>query len=218
MLCGIYELALPGVCVSCSGKMESLSGFICERCISKIKAFGGRKIIFKDSPGLGQAVYIYPYRQLHGLDIGNTVRVLKYSGYQSLAREIASIVVDVLQDYPQYFEVDGIVPVPLHPVRKRYRGFNQCDLIANEIAGSMGIESIPLLHKNRNTLPQVELSPSEREFNVLDVYTVPDKIDPAGKSYIIFDDQITTGATIKNAAKALITGGADFVLGLSVTH
>jgi len=217
-LLGIYDLILPGVCVSCNGKMESLTGFICAQCSVKIKSFGGRKIIFRDSPGIGQAVYTYPYKPLNGLDMGNAVRVLKYSGYQTLAREIASIMVDVLQDYPQYFEVDGIVSMPLHPVRERHRGFNQCDLIAKEIARALGIELVTLLTKKRNTVPQVELSPEEREFNALDAYTVSGKIDPTGKSYIIFDDQITTGATIKNAAKALINSGATYILGLSVTH
>ena len=215
---GLYSLILPRVCTTCSGRVESVSGFICDKCVERIRRFGGRKIIFEDSAGLGQAVHLYPYRQLNGVDAGNAVRVLKYSGYQALAKEIAEIICDVLEDYPQYFEAVGIVPVPLHPVRKRQRGFNQCDLISQEIAGALEIDYLPILEKRKNTPPQVELSPSERELNVKDVYEVNTESSLSGKSLIIFDDQISTGATIKNAAKALASAGADYVLGLSVTH
>jgi len=108
-------------------------------------------------------------------------------------------------------ECSGIIPVPLHPTKKRERGYNQSEFIA---AGLSRITGFPVyathLRRVRFTLSQTRLSAVERRLNVADAFEVPYRFYPAvnGKRFLLVDDVITTGATTAAAAKALVSAGA----------
>lgn len=198
--------------------MDRLSGFICGTCLGRIEAVGGRRLIFRQRPGLSQVLYLYSYESWNGIEMGNVIRTLKYSGYQSIAGDLASLCARVMVDYPFYCEADAIAPIPLHPVRQRERGFNQAALMAEKISRELNLPFINPLRRRKNTAPQVELSTTDRELNVKGIFSVKRGISLKGMTVILFDDQVTTGATMENAALAMIEAGAELVLGLSITH
>ena len=101
---------------------------------------------------------------------------------------------------------DLLVPVPLHPRRLRWRGFNQALLLAQTFPQTRIARDI--LVRRRPTLPQVKLSPEERQTNVKGAFAVPDPATVQGKSIILLDDVYTTGATVKECARALRRAGA----------
>ena len=105
-----------------------------------------------------------------------------------------------------------IVPVPLHPQRLRWRGFNQSLILSRAIGYAQQIEVDPfLLQRLRPTVPQTQLNESERRANVRGAFAVeaPEWLD--GKRVLLVDDVYTSGATVEECAKALRRGGAAVV-------
>lgn len=116
---------------------------------------------------------------------------------------------------PLLGDTDLIVPVPLHRWRLLHRGFNQAALLASGLAEASGIETVPdLLRRHRATLSQQGLGERERwanvtarAFNVGPGYE--DRL--AGKTVLLVDDVLTTGATLAACALALRQHGAGTV-------
>lgn len=106
---------------------------------------------------------------------------------------------------------DVIVPVPLAPLRLLSRRFNQAQIIAAEVGRLSGKPLLPLaLRRTRATAHQIGLTRRERERNVAGAFAVAPESIPqiAGKSILLIDDVITTGATVSAATKALKKAGA----------
>jgi ComF family protein len=218
ILTEFYQSILPGVCITCLGKIERMSGFICRHCTHKIENYGARSLIFRDKPALSQLLYLYPYEPCNNIDLGNAVRKLKYEGYQALASELASIGFKALKKDPFYSLANAVAPIPLHPARFRQRGFNQAELIARGLAEGLGLIYITPLRRIKNTSAQVELTGADRELNIKGAFSLKSGISIKGLTIIMVDDQVTTGATMNSAASALINAGAQRVLGFSITH
>ncbi len=111
---------------------------------------------------------------------------------------------------------DLLVPVPLHSRRLRWRGFNQAILLARTFSDlPLGLDT---LVRRRPTLPQVKLSPRERQTNVKGAFAVPDPAAIQDKSVLLVDDVYTTGATVKECARALRRAGVARVEVLTVAR
>jgi len=119
-----------------------------------------------------------------------------------------------------------LIPVPLHASRKRERGFNQAELLAlglsrklakGSAAGGPRVET-HCLHRTRPTTPQTGLSLQARRENVRNVFAAdkPERIQ--GRTVVLVDDVMTTGATLSACAAALKKAGARTVLGLTLAR
>lgn len=113
----------------------------------------------------------------------------------------------LLQTNPEGFDL--ITWVPISPLRKLTRGFDQDELLARIIARELGIPCGRVLKKVRNNPPQSGLSGySQRRANVLGVYRLAGEEIVAGKRILLVDDILTTGATASECARMLLTAGA----------
>ncbi len=104
-------------------------------------------------------------------------------------------------------EFDYVIPIPLHWTRYAYRGFNQAEVIASVIAQKSNKPLAMLLKRNRRTLFQSQLSLEERLQNVNNVFDLKNQIsqnDYRDKHLLLIDDLMTSGATLKIAAKKLL--------------
>jgi ComF family protein len=116
---------------------------------------------------------------------------------------------DVLSD------ADVAVPVPLHPSRRRERGFNQ----AEDLARHVGLPIVAALRRARRTLPQADLPESKRHGNVKNAFA-PGKdgrLIP-GLIVVLIDDVSTTGATLDACARVLKECGAREVRALTAAR
>lgn len=105
-------------------------------------------------------------------------------------------------------QYDVLLPVPIHPKRKRQRGYNQSELIAKEVAQTLSIQFInDVLIKTIHTQPQSLLNKKKRKQNVQGVYKVENKHKIKEKSVAILDDIYTTGSTTKECKKVLLQAG-----------
>lgn len=114
--------------------------------------------------------------------------------------------------FPNYWEskmIDLLIPVPLHKGRLRKRGFNQSLLLVKELSYRLGIPyQERILRKIRPTTPQVNLSGRERERAVKGVFKIFKGKELKGKAILLVDDVYTTGTTVNECSKVLMSEGA----------
>lgn len=106
--------------------------------------------------------------------------------------------------------INLVVPVPLHPIRLRERGYNQSLLLAREIARNISAPCRQLLKREKNTLIQAGLGRDARRQNVKGAFRLCGEV-AAGTCILLVDDIMTTGATVGEAAMLLKKGGASAV-------
>jgi len=150
------------------------------------------------------------------------VHSLKYYGNKSLAEYLGRIAANELKNDGFYASVDTIVPVPLHPVKKRQRGYNQSEFIARGIASvyNCRIDNTSI-RRNIYTKSQTRKTTYERHINVENIFEVTDYEALAGHHILLVDDVITTGATTSACIDALIAAAPEIqisVFSLSITR
>lgn len=148
------------------------------------------------------------------------ILLYKYRSFQVLGKDLAHFVYRTLSGEQKiWWEVDAIIPVPLHPKRKKKRGFNQAQIIAKELAKLKGIELVEgRLVKIKNVPPQTFLEVGERDRNVSGAFRVVDGDKIEGKVVLLVDDVYTTGATIRECGSVLRDAGAKEVRALTIAQ
>jgi ComF family protein len=144
---------------------------------------------------------------------------MKYGARPSLARFFGEVMLREFERVLGDMEVDGIIPIPLHPRRLRQRGFNQAALMAKRIGRRLGIQvEERAFARTRWTEPQVGLSRARREVNVRGAFKVrqPEKIQD--RQWLLVDDVYTTGSTLREAARTLKKAGAATVQVLTLAR
>jgi ComF family protein len=111
-----------------------------------------------------------------------------------------------------------VTPVPLHPVRLRQRGYNQAEVLANELGKRTGLNVVKgILERRHDTAPQaLTTSAASRRKNVQAAFRCPPQTKLKGQHILLIDDVVTSGATLNACAKALLAAGAADVRGLTV--
>ena len=112
-----------------------------------------------------------------------------------------------------------IVPVPLAPNRVRWRGFNQAETLASELAKiwQLNVET-SCLKRTRETKAQAELSQNQRRENIKNAFTCEKPAPIKNKSIFLVDDVVTTGATMNECARVLSKNGAQKIIGISIAR
>lgn len=135
------------------------------------------------------------------------IHALKYRDKRNAAYTIAAMIQEVIGSNNMSFDL--IVPVPIHRRKLQKRGYNQSELIARELSNIMNIPHLNAIDRIRNTPSQVLFNGDGRWYNVKDAFRCNANLK--GKSILLVDDVITTGATICNCAGVLKRAGASNV-------
>jgi ComF family protein len=136
---------------------------------------------------------------------------LKYQGWWGMADTMADLMARTRRDVLAGLRGPVLVPVPLAPSRLRERGYNQCVHLARALGQRVGVAvRDDLLARARATVSQTQLTPAERRANVHHAFVVPAQRAAAvrGRSVVLVDDVLTTGATLNACAEALLEQGA----------
>ena len=140
-----------------------------------------------------------------GSRIRNLIHNFKYKGIKEIGYELGRIYGLSLKSSGFTSDIDLIIPVPLHPTKKRIRGFNQSEIISSGLAEVTGLPfNMDSLIRTTGTATQTMRSRYDRWTNVEGIFQVKEPEEITGMHILLLDDVITTGSTIESCATELL--------------
>lgn len=139
------------------------------------------------------------------------LHLIKYKNYPELGEEMGRLYGLSLMQEGYSSEWDLIVPVPLHPLKQKRRGYNQSEKFAKGLAKSLQIDAKEVLERRKFTETQTNKSRLQRLENVDEVFDLTQGEPINGLRILLVDDVITTGATLCACANVLLANGAKHV-------
>lgn len=136
---------------------------------------------------------------------------LKNHGFRPQVQGFAAEMAEVVRREYGGIGFHAMTAVPLHSTDRRRKGFNHSELLARELATMLQVPYVPLLEKLYATKPQKSLTAHQRSGNLLGAFEVNDPTLLPGRTLLLVDDVITTGATLDECAKMLKIYGAEAV-------
>lgn len=189
------------LCTNCNDHLPRLTTQRCPQCALPTPNAEVCGACMKHAPYFDATAAIWQY----DFPIDRMIQSLKYSRRLASAdffgAELALLAV------PLVTPPDFILPVPLSAQRLQQRGFNQSIEIARPLARQLGIPlELKNIHRQRDTTPQTTLPWKERAKNIRHAFEC--RIDLTGKTVLVVDDVMTTGATLNELARTLKAHGA----------
>ena len=193
----LLDFLFPPRCYGC----HHSGSYFCSACLKKLTPLSldpfpppplaGRLSLFKYNTGVRLCLVDF-----------------KYQFVSHLSLQLSDIIChQLIVNFPNLLsfwqdEQFCLVPIPLHPFRQNWRGFNQSHLLGQLISATLGFHFCPqVLTRSRLHPPQVKLSPRHRIKNPQNTFQLTTQ--PPSANIILFDDVYTTGATIRSAACTL---------------
>jgi len=219
----LVELIFPSSCVGCG----DFGPLLCNICLNKIGESQNTCIFCDDKTLHGRTCYqcqtinslagVVSVGKYQNVILRNAVHALKFSGVKEIAEPLGDMLIkSILQALSSYLSEFTLVPLPLHSIRKRERGFNQAELLTQKIAEKLLLPYQEILIRTRATKPQAKIdhkTENLRKENVAKAFAINPVVTHIPEKIIIIDDVATSGATLEEAAKTLHNAGAKEVWG-----
>ena len=207
------SLAFPHYCPACGEEWLSGEGYICPECWSKLPA-PSRGLWYLDEMLRYRVSVAFKYDML----TREIVHHMKFYNRTDIAPKLGFYAAERLKSRLKSFVNPTVVPIPLHPVRTRERGYDQILYIARGFAERLGWRIEPnLIRRVRNTRPQSQLSDNERLVNLIDAFApVEESRLPIENKVVLIDDVIHTGATARGCVEVLSRMGVEDVVVVAV--
>ena len=207
------------LCWNCLAEIPFIQPPFCSRCGDPVA--GRVDHAYVCALCAGRVVHFDRARSVARYDgaVGQAVRELKYHKAVWVAPDLADLLEAGVRAHYDVGAIDAVAFVPLHPMRRRERGFNQAEILAAHLARRI---HKPLLRRVvarvRFTPTQTKLTLSARADNVKNAFAPRSTRWLQGRRILLVDDVMTTGATVNACAEALKTGGAAEVWVMTVAR
>lgn len=199
------------MCPACLKAIRPIQGETCGICSENLPANSPTtdcQACSEEAPNFTQAV---AYGSYDG-ELRDLIHLLKYDGVLPAAGVLGTMLSQALAKLPADLQSAVVVPVPLHSSKRRQRGFNQAELIANAALKKMrssGFElAADVLERRRKTASQIGLTRPQRNQNIRGAFHVAHLIPISGRPVLLVDDVMTTGTTASECARVLLKAGA----------
>lgn len=232
----LSSILVPAPCRVCGEALTEASAIpICSKCLSSFQRITEPMCQVCGHPFVSPAAMQTPRpmcrlcrKSLYAFDRARSFAVysdalfeaiilMKYEEVTRLGQWFADRLTELDDFGSEAWRPDVIVPVPLHPERRRERGYNQAELVASPLAHRLRVPLKPgLLVRTKSRPPQLLLSRNQRWTSVRGAYATPMGRRVDNVRILLVDDVLTTGATLDSCARALKKSGAASVLALTV--
>ena len=207
------NILFPQFCLNC----QKEGSYLCQDCQALLEMSNKHQIF--PNQILDDLYWVCNYNNFL---IKKLIKRFKYEPLiKDLSQTFASLIVTHLQliDKKPDFSKFNIIPVPLHKKRLKWRGFNQAEELAKEIALSL---NNPLILNNlirlKNNSSQVNISAKKRKENVKNIFSCQKPEEIKDNKILLIDDVYTTGSTMEECARALKKNGAKEVIGVVIAR
>lgn len=152
--------------------------------------------------------------------VAKLIIVGKYYSVSSIYKTFARLMCQSLPFTPKDLAGENflLTPTPLHWMRKKWRGFNQSEVLCEELSKHLQLNILSCLERTKFTRTQKNLKREERLKNMEAAFKLKADTHISGQNFILVDDVVTTGSTMLEAAKILKTNGAAKVWCLAVAR
>ena len=192
-----FSIIAPPRCPGCGGTLDGVLEY-CTKCMEfEKRPWDGAFALF-NLRGAGQRL----------------VYAFKFYGRPELARPFADLARELIEN--ENLDIDMIIPVPLHWSRCFTRGYNQSALFCEELARLTKIKFQPALRRIKRTRQQARLDRDQRRKNLSGAFVLKAGVDLSGKTILLVDDVMTTGATLSAATKAFENSGVKAIYTLVI--
>ena len=201
-------------CKSCLTKLQFVEKPRCKKCGKSLGLASKQKLCADCENGKhrfdrGRVLFEYG-------DVAPAIYRFKYKNRREYAGAFARKVYERLGEEIVQWEAEALIPVPLHKSRRRTRGYNQAELLAEELGRLLQIPVYNnLVVRCRKTAPQKRLNAAERQNNLKRAFKI-DSYDVNLRKVILIDDIYTTGQTLDEIAGVLQEGGVKHVYFLAL--
>jgi len=217
------DVVFPPVCHSCNATLPRGDSIACPSCFRAILLVDEWDDAYREAfAKLNEEKTVADFVAAWYFERDGPLRALmhrlKYGGMTSIGAEFGRVLGERIRE-AGLGGSDMVVPLPLHASRMRERGFNQCEHIARGVSAVTGSPlRTGVLRRTRFTPSQTPLGHGERRENVRDAFALPPHALRAvgGRTVLLVDDVVTTGATMRSCAGALHRAGARAVIACAV--
>ncbi len=211
MFCGREVNSSFSICAECNAELPYISGKTCDKC-------GGRVLNENYCIDCSKVEHRF-VRNFAIFDYSSSLRD-KVVSFKGGRKYLGYTFAHIMYDYYLRLGIDFdiIIPMPIHKTREKERGFNQAEILVEEIKSHTDKVRTDILYKAVNTAHQTGLSRENRLKNVVGSFAVSDKSIVKDKVILIVDDIYTTGSTMSEVADTLLKSGAKAVYGLTLAR
>lgn len=201
ILSWISNLLYPEKCLLCGKLLEKQELDLCRQCRIEAPVCPISRISI---PFLDSWTALWYYEG----DVRRSLLRYKFHGRRNYASGYGRLLAMRFMEEDRA-DYDLLTFVPISFQRRRKRGFDQVELLADKVGAELGITPVATMKKLRNNKPQSHITgDAQRRANVLGAYAMLPNVDVRGKRILLLDDIVTTGATAGEAARILLTAGA----------
>lgn len=215
-----FDFLLPRTCFHCGKILSVQQRGLCIDCFNLIPrtdpALLQREFERKFSKaGIIEEFYAPFIFEKEGA-LQSLIHNLKYNMQFGIGKLLGETLYKEARSALESWNAEVLVPIPLHPIKKADRGYNQSYFIAKGISKLSGIRiNTRILKRKRYTETQTQLSAIERKENISGAFQIR-KRAKVPSSAILIDDVITTGSTISEAARVMKIAGVGKIFALSL--
>lgn len=200
----------PELCVNCTSKLLRSEQFLCVTCLHDLPIIEYNEVTQKMLQAIFygkvpiQQIYSFLYYSKKGIT-QQLIHALKYKGMQRIGYFFGEWMGHEIKALHMFDTVDCIVPVPLHSLRKRKRGYNQITVFGERLSEHLGVAYCPeILIRSSSTKTQTLKERFERFVNANSKFKLTDLTYFEGKHVLLIDDVVTTGATLTACSLELL--------------
>ncbi|MBN1637492.1 MAG: ComF family protein [Ignavibacteriales bacterium] len=202
----LLDFFLPRICIHCKSKLNNKENILCSDCFEDLLRVDEKELANAYNHKFSSDKIISDFTSLYFFEVEKPVQAIlheyKYHQKIGLGKYIGDLIASHLGKTLKKWQVDYIVPIPLHFLKKANRGFNQSLYISKELSKNLLIPfENKLIKRMRFTETQTKLGFTDRQLNVKNAFNINHPERVFGKNILLVDDVITTGATISECAR-----------------